>query len=437
MNKCKRVGSLYYPSLIAIAISVGLCQWAPVAHAETASLEGTDAAINDAVASGLDNLTSGSDNFSMRVGGFIRTWASFNLQNLPETPQNDKWKASMLRGSAEFTVDAKSGPIQWKLIARGDQEVKTGFLKDLQNLRAMNGTAVGGESANIMNNYNNSAVREFWAQFNVGDRVSVRLGKQQLVWGESDFFHAMDVVEGYDLSWRLFFEPENEEWRKPLWLVSTKIQVPEAHGELAAFVRPGLDSCSDIGTTYDFGGGRWFLQPYRGFDLTAVTNFDCRHPSGNYKKTTGGMRWSGTAGSLGYSFAYIKTFSADPVANSAFAPYERPPTGALFDLIHPMIDVFGATVNGYNATLDSVLSAEVAFTKGQPYNIGTGPLGAPTVPGNVGLGLGGVMRKNTLTTMLRVDKDLNFQNLLGTNRPSFSSIQLFDTKVINYNKDDA
>ena len=39
--------------------------------------------------------------------------------------------------------------------------------------------------------------------------------------------------------------------------------------------------------------------------------------------------------------------------------------------------------------------------------------------------------------MLRVDKNLNFQSLLGTTRPSFSSVQLFDTWIQNYKKSDA
>lgn len=151
---------------------------------------------------------------------------------------------------------------------------------------------------------------------------------------------------------------------------------------------------------------------------------------------TGGIKWSGEFGPVNYSLAYIKTFAADPVANSAFKPYQKTPSGAFFDLIHPVIDVFGVTVSGYTPVIDSVLSAEVAYTKDQPYNIGTGPLGAPNVAGNVGLGLGGIMKKDTLTMMLRADKNLDFQGLLGTNRPSFSSIQLFNTMILNYKESD-
>lgn len=378
--------------------------------------------------------SSSEDNY-IHVGGYVRGWTAFNLQDIPETEDNDRGKMSMLRGSLLLDVDAGTGPVQWKAIGRLDREYKTDYLEDLEDLRKTNGTT-GGDDSSILDNYNEADIREFWGEFQAGDRATVRLGRQQIVWGESDFFHAMDVVHGYDLSWRLFFEGENEEWRKPLWLGSVKLDVPEADGELHAYVRPGLDGCEDIGNTYDIKGGRWFFQPYRGFDLSAVTTKNCDHPDGDKDDVTGGIRWSGTAGSLNYSLAYINTFAADPVANSVFAPYKEAPKGALFDLIHPKIDVFGATVSGYSASMDAVLSAEFAYTVDQPYNVGTGALGAPTLGAAAGLGLGGISKKDVVTTMLRVDKNLNFQSLLGTTRPSFSSVQLFDTWIQNYKKSD-
>lgn len=377
--------------------------------------------------------------YSFNLSGFVRGWVSANLQNQPELQavgKNSRGELSMVRGSVELDADAKTGPVKWKAIGRVDREYKTSYLEQLRDLRSTNGTAVGGASTDILDNYNQGELREWWAEIPLGDRVTVKAGKQQLVWGESDFFHAMDLVNGYDMSWRLFFEGENEEWRKPLIMVSAKIRVPEADGMLAAFVRPGLDRCKDIGTTYDIQGGRWFFQPYRGFDLTAITNKDCDHPDGRQKDATGGARWSGEAAGLNYSVAALRTFSADPVANSAAKPYLKAPSGAVFDLINPKINVFGLTLSGYNGSADAVFSAELAYTKDQPYNIGTGSLASPTVAGNVGLGLGGVMKKDTITTMLRVDKNLKFEDLLGTSRPSFSSIQLFDTYIKDFQRAD-
>ena len=379
---------------------------------------------------------SANDDFSLNVGGYVRTWASFNLQDIPETSADDQFDPSMLRASLQLDLDAFTGPLQWKAIGRVDREIKTDYLQDLEDLRSTNGTDVGGASGSILDNYNEEELREFWVAFKAGDRASFRVGRQQIVWGESDFFQAMDLVHGYDFSWRLFFEGENEDWRKPLWLVSGKFQVPEASGQVHAFVRPGLDRCEDIGNTYDVQGGRWFFQPYRGYDLTAVTNFDCNHPDADEDDVTGGLRWEGEAGPVNYALAYLRTFAADPVANSAFAPYKKAPSGAFFDLIHPIIDVFGATVSGYSGAADTVFSAEVAYIKDQPYNVGQGPLLAPTNGAAAGLGLGGIQNKDAVRMMLRADKNLNFQRILGTTRPSLSSIQLFDTWIVNYKDSD-
>lgn len=378
---------------------------------------------------------AGADDFSFQLSGYARAWASFNLEDQPELGKVGKdsaGKLSMLRGSLLLDADARTGPVKWKVIGRLDREYKTDYLEDLEDLRATNGTA-GGRS--ITHNYDNGDIREFWAEVPIGDRITVKAGKQQLVWGESDFFQAMDLVHGYDYSWRLFFEGENEEWRKPLIMVLTKIRVPEAKGMLAAFVRPGWDRCEDIGNTYDINGGRWFFQPYRGFDLSQVTDKNCNHKDGDMDDVTWGLRWSGEAWGLNYSLAYLTTFSADPVASSVFKPYQGVPvTGGVFDRINPKIHVLGATVSGYSETLDAVLSAEVAYVKDQPYNVGSGAFN-PAGP-HYGIGLDGIEKKGVLRTMLRVDKDLNLQDLFGTSRPSFSSIQLFDTWVTDYDSRD-
>ena len=397
-----------------------------------------------AQSAGLEGTWAGRDDFTWALSGYVRAWASMNLEDNPELSRVGKdsaYKLSMLRGSLLLDLDVKTGPVKWKAIGRLDREYKTNYLSDLEELRpdaSSNafGVATGGGKS-ITENYNNGEIREFWAEVPIGDRVTVKFGKQQLVWGESDFFQAMDLVHGYDYSWRLFFEGENEEWRKPLILLSTKIRIPEANGLLAAYVRPGWDRCEDIGNTYDINGGRWFFQPYRGFDLSAITDKNCDHKDGDMDDATYGIRWQGEAYGLNYSIAYLTTFAADPVASSTFAPHQGVPMNTstnVFDRIHPEIDVLGVTVSGYSESMDAVLSAEVAFTKDQPYNVGTGGFFADGV--NPGLGLEGIKKKDTLRTMLRIDKDLNFQDLLGTSRPSFSSVQLFNTRVLSYDGDE-
>ncbi len=425
-------------------------------------------AVAAALAMGLPAAHAGDDvagagDFKFALSGYARAWVSLNLENQPELQaknqvnqghgatfsKDSKWDASMIRGSVLLDADASYMGLKFKTIARVDKEYKTDYLKDLERLRSVGQVVptdkpfAGGRAESIMDNYNNFDFREFWVEAPIGDRVTVKFGRQQLVWGESDFFHAMDVVHGYDLSWRLFFEGENEEWRKPLILLSTKIRIPEANGMLQAFIRPGWDRCSDIGNTYDINGGRWFFQPYRGFNLSAITYKDCDQKDWKQDDVTGGVRWQGEAFDVNYSLAYINTFSADPVANpnptnTGSASFKNSTVqGFFFDRIHPKIDVLGATVSGYSAILDSVISVEASYTIDQPYNFGTGAFGGGGNPyGFQGNGLGGIKLKDVVNVMLRMDHNLKLEDILGTTRPSFSSIQLFDTMVVDYKRSD-
>jgi hypothetical protein len=52
--------------------------------------------------------------------------------------------------------------------------------------------------------------------FNTGDNVFFRIGKQQIIWGRSDLFRLLDVVNPIDFGRHLFVE-EFETIRKPLW----------------------------------------------------------------------------------------------------------------------------------------------------------------------------------------------------------------------------
>lgn len=400
---------------------------------------------------------AGAGDFSYAVSGYVRGWVSMNLENQeeykrafgPNTKKQAKWKLSMVRGSVLLDNDVSWNGLKFKAIARLDKEYKTNYLQDLEDMRtavggaSLNGVATGGGKS-ITDNYNNFDFRELWVEAPIGDRTTVKFGRQQLVWGESDFFQAMDVVHGYNLSWRLFFEGENEEWRKPLILLSTKIRVPEANGLIAAYVRPGMDRCEDLGNTYDVRGGRWFFAPYRGFDASRInTVTNCETKGADQDKWTYGIRWQGEYEGVNYSVAYLKAAAGDPVVNpsqlvSGNQYKGQQPTGLVSDFIHPNIDVLGVTASAYSDALDAVLSAEMAYVFDQPYNVGTGAFAGFVGPngGNPGIGLNGIKEKDVLIAMLRADKNLKFEEILGTTRPSFSSIQIFSRQILNFKKSD-
>lgn len=395
--------------------------------------------------SGAGESWASSNNF--KLGGYVRAWASFNLKDVPDTPHhNDQGELSMLRGSILLDADAKLGASQWKAIVRADREMKTNYMERLEELNRVKagGISSGGPGQSVMDQYNRTDLREFYVDLEPSDRLKLRLGKQQVVWGESDFFRAMDLVHGYDLRWRSFLEGENEELRKPLILANATVQVPEVDGSLQVIVRPGLDRERDIGNSYDLYGGRWDLQTFKGSDFLSqarTMRYDFHHTKGDVDDVTGGVRWKQTVGGVSYSLAYLETFNPDPIVNSAFAPWKSRPTSPFGDWIFPKIQLIGVTLNGYVPAIDSVLSGEFVFTKDAPYNVGLSIPGSKFQPypygtANTIAGFGGVKLKDTVTSMVRFDKNLDLKSMLGTGRDSFFSMQLFDKWILNYKKSD-
>lgn len=410
------------------------------------------------------------------VGGYVRGWLSANLQDQPETVGNDRYELSMARASLMLDADwAPVAGLKFKGIARLDREVKTDYLASLEappdekpagSVASVFSTAGGGNIGGVMNNYNQGRLREAWVEWEPDNRVKLKFGRQQIVWGETDFFRAMDLVHGFDYRWRSFLEAENEELRKPLIMLRAMVQVPEARGSLDMFVRPGWDPTDQIGNTYDLAGGRWASQPTRGASFLYATSYNYESEGANAKHPTGGLRWSGQAGDLNYSLAYLRTFNNDPVANpcpetlallygGAAIPAADPATYMTFkqrpvacgaaspnpygnplqfgDWIFPTTDVLGFTASGYSAAVDGVFSTEIVFQKDRSYNVGIdgGKYGPNITPGAFG-----VVQKNTLTTMLRLDKQVDLSGLIGTSRPSFASVQFFNTTILGYDEAD-
>jgi hypothetical protein len=406
---------------------------------------------NGAVAAGLSTLAmlisalyggaAGAE--GLKVDGYIREGISMNLQDPIETGANDKYKLSMARTTLRLNLEADTGPVTYTVKGRASREIHTGYLKDLENV-TLPAPTVGGANAhdgrNLLNAYDETEVREWYADFNLGERVKVRLGKQQVAWGETDFFAGNDLVHGFNYTWRSFLEPANEELRKPLIMANVNIAVPEADGSLQVLLRPGWDRRSDIGNTFDLFGGRWANQPTKGLDLLANgLNYNLDNPKGDYKKVTGGLRWSGMASTINYSASYLKTFNPDPVINPAFAPWNGTAVkGALGDFIYPTIDVFGFTASGYSASADAVFSAELAYIKDYAFNYGyTNGYGFLSGSASGTPGFSGIKQKNVIRTTLRMDKNLaGLGHLLGAEKAAFFSLQLFDTWIRNFDAND-
>lgn len=374
------------------------------------------------------------DQVTLDLSGYVREYVSMNLDNKPETSEDDKFSLQMVRTQIRLDVGLrKIGPIELFTSLRGVKEVSTGYLEDLEDAGA---DSSSNDPDLVENRYDDFEARELYADIDILPyRLSTRLGKQQVAWGETDFFQASDLIHGFDFTWRSFLEAENEELRKPLIMANVMLQVPEADGSLQGIIIPGLDRDQDIGNSFDLFGGRWANQPNKGFDFFTVLENDFNHPDGDKDDVKGGVRWQGILGDVNYSLMYLRTHNPDPVISPSSGIGGEPfggkePSGALGDLVYPIVDTVGATGSYYSPFLDIVFSTELAYTFDKPYNFGSDFLG-----GNLP-GFGGVEEKDTLRWMVRGDYQFDTQNILGTHRPSFLSVQLFDSWLVDYDKDD-
>ncbi len=362
------------------------------------------------------------------LNGYVREYLSINLEDVPETADDDKHKVSMNRLSLLLQLRGNLGPASMTAIGRITREQITDYLRDLQSLSR----ATGGEG-DFKDRYNEDELREFYLDVPVGERINLRLGKQQVVWGETDFFQALDVVHGYDQTWRAFLEPENEEWRKPLILANANLDVPEFKGTLQLLVRPGLDDEEDIGNSFDMFGGRWAQNGSKGFDLNAVRSpelvalgvpslpFDFHHSEGDTDEAHYGARWSGTLGpndDLAYSLNYYHTQAQNPVLFPSERSPAEDPMGLAF--IFPEIDIYGGTLSGYLPFIDTVYRIEAAYIPSQPFNDA----------------FFRVAKKDIVRGMLGLDTNFRLQRFIGTSNASMLSLQVFDTFILAYDRND-
>lgn len=233
-------------------------------------------------------------------------------------------------------------------------------------------------------------------------------------------------------------------------MAKINVDVPELDGGVEVLIRPGWDRDKDIGTELDIYGGRWSSQPYAGVDFRNIDPYDYKNKEGNYRKVTGGVRWSGVAKDINYSLSYLNTFYPSPILNasSTLGLFGMPTTpsgattvgrsntfGVAGDIIYPVVDVFGLTASGYSNLADAVFSTEIALIKDAPYQI----LAATPTPISqaVAPGFDGIKRKDVLAWMLRMDKNIAAtQTWLGTEKPMFFSMQLFDKWIQDYKRED-
>ena len=359
----------------------------------------------------------------MTLGGYARQDFSFNLQKVPEDPKSSPMDLSMNRQTLFVEAFAPIGQTRWTTRLRWDHEFQTSYEHDLEvtaNLK----NPMGGRidfTREYDTNTLGDAVRELFVDYDIG-RLSARLGRQQVVWGETDFFHATDVIHGYDFRWRHFLEPANEDVRKPLTLANLTFDAKELNGKLQLIVRPpGIDRDHQVANTDPAFGGRWSNNISKTTPLFSYANpswlpYDYHWKDGDVDNPHYGGRWAGEAFGQSYALNYYHGqggFMSDPIiivdpkARGLFGPVA---------VVFPETDTFGGSASGNVPFIDSIYRAEVAYTPNRKF--GNWPFLQ-------------VVKNDAYNFEIGLDKTLRLQNYLGTSSQSLFTVQMFDWYLPN------
>lgn len=241
------------------------------------------------------------------------------------------------------------------------------------------------------------------------NEINFRLGKQQVIWGRTDLFRVLDVINPVDYSRNNIYD-ELEDIRIPMWILKTDFRFG-ATGPFDDFnmqlvwnfdkFRPNnLGQCGTPNVILDAGcffrgmknlwdnGGT--VANFAPFDVTdpslglLATNFGPNNigirnvelPSWSLSNTQLGFKVEGVSGDFGWSFNALTYRSQLPSLHAGAVPVSNPFTGApeqtydyliAFDVEFPRVNMLGASVDYYSQGIDTVFRVEVAGTQGEEF----------------------------------------------------------------------
>jgi hypothetical protein len=251
-------------------------------------------------------------------------------------------------------------------------------------------------------------LREFYVDATIpledGKELGMKLGRQQIVWGRTDLFRVLDVINPVDYSRNNIYD-ELEDIRIPMWMLETELRTgpgeifddlnysvvwnfdkfrpstlgqggtPNQINDAGSFFRSMKNLWDNGGTVGNFAFGN------------AATNFkphtlgirDVDLPDWKLSNTQVGAKVEGVYKDLGFSLNYLYTRQQLPTLRGgvpAFNPWgpligdlDEQPRAYLpaFDIVFPRVNLFGGSLDYYEQYTDSVFRLELAYTTGEEF----------------------------------------------------------------------
>ena len=165
--------------------------------------------------------------------------------------------------------------------------------------------------------YTEADLRELYLSIEATDWWSIRIGRQQVSWGELGQYRLLDVVNPTDTTWHFGPVESFEDTRIPLWMLDMLIEIRPLKGALELVWIPLLDKPERTVTTPLTFTGAWGLplapeQIDPSVHATKIYRKIFRYPGGDIEDSRVGVRWKGEVGNITYSMAYMYTHQLSP-----------------------------------------------------------------------------------------------------------------------------
>lgn len=217
-------------------------------------------------------------------------------------------------------------------------------------------------------------------QLDNGDILSFRIGKQQVVWGKTDLFRVLDVLNPVDYSRHNIYD-ELEDIRIPQWMLKLdwRMGANEVFDDsnlslvwnFDKFRPNNLGTC---GQSYKIVDAGCFFSSYinlADLDARYAANVpiihDVEEPDWSLANTQLGLKWEGVYGDTTFSVnaltyrQQMPSLHFRPIAPGVPAPA---PDG-VFDIKFPRVNLLGGSIDYYSMDMDAVWRLELAYSEGE------------------------------------------------------------------------
>jgi hypothetical protein len=231
------------------------------------------------------------------------------------------------------------------------------------------------------NFYTELDLRELYLDLNPHELLSIRIGRQQIGWGETTSFRLLDVVNPTNNTWHFGALESFEDLRVPLWMADVNLDIEALRGTLELLWVPLIDRPRDTVTVPLTFAGAWGV-PYSNAPTSFFTlEREFRYPGGRFSDSRAGVRFKGDLGRrASYSLLYYYTHqinSAIPIyfiqaldgdGNAQTLPDGRTPLVEKVVLTFPRQHLAGLTFEyAFESPIGVILRGEASLEPNRTY----------------------------------------------------------------------